>query len=411
MQFEVWLTTERFDTNEITNFTVEQTLGIPNSTTVEFFTAEEFKLDELLGGSARLVYRSAEGAEHAVTSVIEWIELASEGNNQASSEPILGYRVHIVPPIALMHGSVGSQIYQDQTVQQIVTKVLGDHGVPASELDFRLNENHPAWEYCVQYQESALNFVSRLLEREGIYFYGEIDSKTNKEVLRFRDDSTLAPEVDAPSQLALRSRSALHADTAAVYGFEPRHQLVEGKVSLADYDFKHPQLKLVAAADAGHDTMLEMRHFPGEFTDVSVGKQWAKVRLEAAQAKFEGWTVRAALPNLAVGRSVTIRAEGHSHQLFIHAALHRFRLQEDPKQPGNRTWDFESVAETVPLKTKFRVPSYHPKPVIHGPQTAVVVAPEGSPPEEIHTDEHARCKVRFHWDRSGISDDRASCWM
>src|SRR5512144_2288420 len=113
MQFQVRFHTEQFDTWEITSFTVEQTLGMPTSTTVDFFTDAEFKLDQLLGGSARLIYRSSDGAEHAVSGIVEWVELASEGNNEAFSDPILGYRVHIVPPIALLQGSVNSQIFQN----------------------------------------------------------------------------------------------------------------------------------------------------------------------------------------------------------------------------------------------------------------------------------------------------------
>jgi type VI secretion system secreted protein VgrG len=412
MQFEVWLTTELFVNSEVSRFTVERTLGVPASAVVDFLTDEEFTLEQLVGTSAQLSYTWAGDVEQTLVGVIDWVELTTRGNNLQTNEPTVGYRIHIVSRIGLLDESVDSRIFQNQTVKEIVTKVLADHGIQGPDVDFRCLDQHPTWEYCVQYQESGLNFVSRLLEREGIHYFSECDSSTKGEVLRFRDDSSLADPIESPSTLSVRHRSTLPEDWHGVYGFEPHNRMSVGKIVLRDYDFKQPKQKLLGEASAPHDVAREVHYFPGDFTDVGVGKHFAELRLQAAQVEHEGWSVAAAIPNLTEGRSVTIVDNGQSHELFIHAVVHNYVAHLTQGANGeSQPLVFEARAEAIPLKTRFRVPLCHAKPVIHGPQTAVVVAPDGAPEEEIHTDEYARCKVRFHWDRSGISNDQASCWM
>src|SRR5512145_1125217 len=129
MQFEVWLSTEQFVTYEVSMFTVEQVLGLPASATVDCFTDEDFTLEQLVGGNAKLVYSSSHGIEQTVVGVIDWVELASRGNNQGAHEPTVGYRLHLVSRISLLSGSVSSRIFQEKNVKEIVTQVLGEHGI------------------------------------------------------------------------------------------------------------------------------------------------------------------------------------------------------------------------------------------------------------------------------------------
>jgi type VI secretion system secreted protein VgrG len=412
MHFEVHLSTELFATDEVSRFTVEQTLGLPASATVDFVTDKTFKLEKLVGGIASLAYRCSLGTAHRMVGVVEWVELTSSANNLDHAGPLLGYRMHIISRVGTLAGHFRSRIFQNKTVQEIVTEVFEGHGMVGDDLDFNLVGEHAPCVYCVQYQETDLNFVSRLLERDGIYFFSEFDTSKKKEILRFRDDSTAGKPVESPSEFDFLHRAALRAEEPAVYGFEPHQEMVEGKVVLTEYDYLNAQNSLIAEVDAGHDLSLEYRHFPGDFTDSEVGRHLATVRLQAAQVNHAGWMLTAALPNLVVGRSATIKEGSGKQKVFIHSVVHNYDAEiKNSEYAGSRIWDFEVKAEVIALDTPFRVSFYHSKPVIYGPQTAVVMATAGSPAEEIHTDENARCKVRFHWDRAGINDDRASCWI
>ncbi|MGC4070545.1 MAG: type VI secretion system tip protein TssI/VgrG [Polyangiaceae bacterium] len=310
----------------------------------------------------------------------------------------------------LLAESVNSRIFQNKTVKDIVTEVLTDHGFVSSELTFSLFGNHPTWEYVVQYQETSLNFISRLLEREGIYFYAACEGEGQEEKFYFSDDSTVAKSVPSPSELVVRNWSTRHEEESGVYGFERHHRVTYGKAVLTDYDYHAPKKKLSVTAVSPENTTLELRHFPGDFVELDTGKALAQIRLDAERTEFCSYTITASCPNLSAGRQVTVLVGDKTHELFLYSVVQRYVVHADDGS-SPRPWDFEVEAEAVPLLQHYRVPLIHPKPVMDGPQTAVVMAPDGSPPEEIHTDELARCRVRFHWDRAGIDNDKASCWM
>lgn len=410
MQFEATLTTSQLVTTDVSKFTITQVLGRPELAVVEFVTTVGVTLDELKGSPAQLTFSYGGGRETYFAGVIESIQRVSHGSHQQGLECNIGYCARIISRMGLLTGSVNSRIFQDKTVQEIVTEVLTDHGFLSSDLEFNLLGSHPTWEYVVQYQETSLNFISRLLEREGIYFYSACAADGEDEKFYFSDDSTVAKLVPSPSELEVRNWSTRHEEEAGVYGFERHHRMTYGKSVLTDYDYHDPKKQLLAEAVNPENTTLELRQFPGDFVDVATGKALTQIRLDAAHTDFCHYTITASCPNLSVGRQVTVLEGKRTHELFLYSVVQRYvAYADDSSSP--RPWDFEVEAEAVPYQHHYRVPLTHQKPVMDGPQTAVAMAPDGSPPEEIHTDDLARCRVRFHWDRAGINNDKASCWM
>jgi type VI secretion system secreted protein VgrG len=257
----------------------------------------------------------------------------------------------------------------------------------------------------VQYNESALDFVSRLLEQEGIFYRTEATDDGEKII--FTDDSTVAPPIDGDNDLPFRQRMGLEIDKDAIYMVNERRRVVSGKFVLRDYDFKRPKLDLTSTAESDAETDLEVYDFPGEYVEPADGKRLAKVRLEAEQAERATLEVRADCVRLMNGRKLKIHDAIHDEingEYVITGVVHQMGM-------AGKASSYHASATLIPAKIKYRSPRVTDVPLIDGPQTARVVAPKGAPSEEIHTDEHGRCKVKFHWDLGPDEDDKASCWM
>ena len=405
--FRVLFRTELFVTDEVTYFVEEHTLGQPARTIAHICTDEPFDLVDLLGARAELQMGFDGEGVRSCFGIIESAEMVGRGGAN-TGESAIGYRLTIVSSVQLLAGSFGNRIFQDMNVQDIVTQVLTDHGVDPGDLDWKVTGSYPQREYCVQYQESALHFVSRLLEEEGIYFYAE--PKEEGESIVFCDDSTVADSIEGTETLPLAARADLEPGEDAVFTCEHQHRVCSGKFVLRDFDFKRPSLDLTADAASDVFTDLEVYDYPGLYFDPSEGSRLAQVRLEEEQASRATLSLTSSCLRLRVGRVFAVSTPDGDERLFITHLRHSCTVVPDETR-GEPKPRYQLEIEAIPVAVPFRPPRQHARPIVEGPQTATVVAPEGSPPEEIHPDEHGRVKVAFHWDTSGIGDDHASCWM
>lgn len=400
-KFSAALRNEQFVTPYIRSLREEHRLGLPARAVVLAELPEVLPLIGLVGTNTELRF-GYEGEEpRTYVGILARVTLLSR---PAGPFNFL-YEFEIVPRLALLDQSVDSRIFQDQTVKEIITKVLEDHGIPADQVTWKLSGDYPKREYCVQYQETALAFITRLAEAEGIYFFSEPSAELELDTLVFADDSTVSPPMAGDPVLPLHFQAGLVAESVQDLTF--RGAVVSGKHSLRDFDFLHPDLTLEVAAEAAEFAELEVYDYPGEYFEEAEGRRRAQILQEAA------WTERAQVEfsadcrRLSVGRRLTITMQGGDQQeYFVTAVTHQYE-HHDVHRDVRETARVEAIRSDV----KYRLPRRTPVPVIHGPQTAIVVAPDGAAPEEIHTDEHGRCRVRFHWDRSGKMFDDASCWM
>jgi type VI secretion system secreted protein VgrG len=198
------LRTSFFVTESVAQFREEHVLNRPPFFDVEVWIEDSLPMDEVVGTPAELSYGASGEEPRVFRGIIESIELGA----QLTPDPeefLLVYRLRVCSCLALLERSVSSEIFQEQTVKQIVSAVLEAHGILPSQQTWRLNGTYPTREYCVRYQESALDFVNRLLECEGIGYSVEPNADADdQEMFVFFDRSASAPATDAPATLPIR---------------------------------------------------------------------------------------------------------------------------------------------------------------------------------------------------------------
>jgi type VI secretion system secreted protein VgrG len=329
------------------------------------------------------------------------------------------YRATLKPWLWFLSRTSDCRIFQKKKVPDIIKEVFREHGFSDIEDSLTNKEKFQEREYCVQYRETDLEFVSRLMEQEGIYYY-------------FKHE-------DGKHTLVLANSIAAHESVGEIMFFPPdeherrKEQHIDswhldsrvrsGQYTMTDFNFVKPKDNLEArsAISSNHPQAdMELFDYPGEYKDkdtsVSIGEEFAKIRIEEEKASYE----------IATGR-------GNS-RIISSGGL--FTLSDFPREDQNREYlittvnyqivsdDFTSTSSSgdeageqkpylckftaIRRETPFRPARLTPRPVVKGPQTAIVVGPSG---EEIHTDEHGRVKVQFHWDRYGKNDENSSCWV
>ena len=327
------------------------------------------------------------------------VETAKVRGSSMIGDALHEVTVRIVPQMELLRWDVGCEIHQEMNVKAIVEKVLNDRGM--TDQDWRLTGDYLDRVYCVQYCESALDFISRLLQEEGIYYFVEMSADASPKMI-FCDDSTAAAPLAPAPELPFRPGD-MDVVGNHVRSVSEQHCVRSGKFTLRDYDFERPDLDQTAEAEADVDSDLEVYDYPGGYIEPSEGKRRAQVRLEAEQVARHMLEIEADCPQLTAGIKVTIEDA-------LHEEMNGDFLVTSVTQEINGD-SYHARAWLLPIDIKYRSRCTTPRPIIEGPQTATVVAPEGSPEEEIHTDEWGRAKVKFHWDLAPVNDDKASCWM
>jgi type VI secretion system secreted protein VgrG len=294
-------------------------------------------------------------------------------------------------------------------VQEIISAVLDGSSISAYE--FRLTGSYQPREYCVQYRESDLNFISRLAEEEGIFYYFEHDATSHKMV--FSDQSSALNSCPPAADLGYSySREGLGDDLDAILTIERVEQVHSAKVTLEDYFFETPKNDLLADTPAlADDSGEEVYSYPGKYETVAEGQRYARLLVEGrecARSIVRG-TSRARV--LRTGYTFTMKDHFRADMnveyvlttVYTEAFDNTYRSGSDGGAHGFRN-TFEALPKTIP----YRPPHRARKPVVHGTQTALVVGVSG---EEIYVDKYGRVKVQFYWDRLGSKDENSSCWI
>jgi type VI secretion system secreted protein VgrG len=327
--------------------------------------------------------------------------IATEAETLGTSGRYHAYRLVLRPWLWLLSQRANCRIF-DKTVvprttaPEIIKKVFTDAGFN----DFRenLSQSYPVLEYCVQYRETDLSFVCRLMEENGIYYYFEHSADKHTLVMA---DATLAhqpiPGLDAVRFAIETSAPPWRDQHLTRWSGERRFRT--GKVSLNDYDYRQPGTKLLSDSEkpGGYArASFEAYDYPGRYIDPGEGERLAKVRVEAEQALDYRRYALGFAPSLYPGG--TVRLTGHpsddGQYLVVRSAC---RLaQQTYASDGAGLDEWSGRYELQPKDRQYRAPQTTPRPVVHGPQTAKVVGKQG---EEIDVDEHGRILVQFYWDR------------
>ncbi|MFM2065540.1 MAG: hypothetical protein RLZZ584_449 [Pseudomonadota bacterium] len=346
--------------------------------------------DRIIGASVSVTLQIPDGPKRHFNGI------ACRFSHTGTDHDLACYSAELVPRLWLLTLGRDRAVWQNKSVPAIVKAVLGEFGVSFSD---KLTGSYEALDYCVQYDESAFEFLSRLMENAGIFYFFTFASGSHTLVLA---DS---PQAHADCADAARVRyfpetgSRHMIDTIA--SFELEERLVSGRQVLDDFDPLKPSTALRAdASPAQGKGKGEVYDWPGGQASVAAGKALAKLRVQARQASRRVLRGDSYVYPFTAGSRFTLSGHARAELNTRHVLR---RVQHSARDDLYRN-SFEAFAADLP----FRPPLQQARPRVAGSQTATVVGPRG---EEIWTDEHGRIKLRFHWDRQGKADDSASCWV
>jgi type VI secretion system secreted protein VgrG len=319
------------------------------------------------------------------------------------------YHASVRPWLWFLTRTADCRIFQKMSVPEIIQKVFGDHTVADFKLE--LTGTYRKWDYCVQYRETDFNFVSRLMEQEGIYYY--LRHAEDRHTLVLADSSSghaTFPGHDVIPYIPLGRR---RPEQESIHDWTFGNEVQSGKFVIDDYNFTEPKVERVSKKEhvRGHDlAQEEIYDYPGEFEKKPEGDHYVQARLEEAQTQFE--IAQGATNSRGLCTGSVFSLSGHPRddqvrQYLVTQATHDLEYSEYESMDA-RGSSYGCSFGAMSSQEPFRARRITPKPVVQGPQTAVVVGPAG---DELHTDEYGRVKVQFHWDRLGKRDENSSCWM
>lgn len=323
------------------------------------------------------------------------------------------YHATVHPWLWFLTRTADCRIFQSKTVPDIIKEVFRDHGFTDIK-DALGGVHYRTWEYCVQYRETDFSFVSRLMEQEGIYYY--FTHEQNKHTLMLANTVSSHEAFPDYEQITYYPpENQQHREEEHIYDWTLSQEVQPGIYALNDYDFKQPKanLQVKSAISRKHDrATMEIFDYPGEYVSSAEGESYVRSRVEELQAEFERTHGQANARGVAVGS--TFKLQGYprndqNREYLVVSASHTLVSDAYDSTPSRERGDVYSCTfSTMHIQETFRPARLTPRPIVQGPQTAVVVGPSG---EEIHTDKYGRVKVQFHWDRYGKSDENSSCWV
>jgi len=325
------------------------------------------------------------------------------------------YEATVHPSLWLLTRASNCRIFQDMSVTDIVKEVCGAYGsAVVLSLDM-LSNSYAALPYCVQYRETDFDFVCRLLEEAGIYFYFTHDAASHTMVLA--DSYSAHQPIAGYNALKYIGRTARATDAVeTVSAWSVGGHITSGKYVLDDFDFEKASasasggLVTTATIDAAYgQASYEMYDYPGNYNKADAGNARALARLESLRGQGELIAATTSARGLYPGGLFTLAEHPRPDQnraYLVTAAS--YALTGNDYASGSEAFTFACTIDAIGKEHAFRPMPVTPRPVVQGPQTAMVVGKAG---EEIWTDKYGRVKVQFHWDRLGKDDENSSCWV
>ncbi|MEZ6234611.1 MAG: type VI secretion system tip protein VgrG [Phycisphaerales bacterium] len=399
----------------------QETLGRPFSYDLDLVSENHaIDLNAMLGANVTL--RIARGSEQPPRFINGLVSRFAQG---ATGGSFTEYRATIVPWYWFLTRLTDCRIFQNKDVPTIAATLCRLH--ISTDFDHgRLAESYLPWENCVQYRESVFDFLSRIQEQEGIYYY--FKHEDGKHTLVLADAPSSHDPIPGHETIPdYPPAENLQREVEHLRSWDIEMEAQTGGFTVKDFNFKTPKDDISAklAAPKGHDlSEFEQFEYPAEYEEFAQGETLAKVRLQELHARSEIASAEGDVRMMQAGYTFALtdptnalRPDQPREYLVTHSSI---RAVQDLFQSGGDQGEdlFICRFRAIPKDTTFRPPRTTPKPIIPGPQTATVVGKEG---EEIDPDEHGRVRVYFHWDRwvakkadeeKAISaQEAASCWV
>lgn len=404
----------------IEGFRIRESISSPFSihvkTIAELTKASQVTAEALIGKDALITVALKDGAKRYFHGIVSRLVSGSRG----TEERFVKFELEIVPKLALLAARADCRIFQQKSVVDIVKQVL-----EGLDVEFKLEKSYTARDYCVQYRETDLNFISRLMEDEGIFYFFEHSESKHVMVLGDKPSAIQPCPVQDSAHYEEEGGFAEREDT--VHTWSVSEQLRSGLSTLRDHHFQLPDKKLevseATSIPRGGNSHLEIYDYPGDYAKLfqepekrldkveEEGEKIVRLRMEREETAYEEAHGTSAVRAFTSGFRFTLkdhfRGEYNVDWLLTHiehAAVQSPEYVSDMDVPDAYRNTFTCIPHKIPYLPERKTA----KPVVRGPQTAVVVGPTG---EEIWPDKFGRVKVQFFWDRLGKKDANSSCWI
>ncbi len=354
------------------------------------------------------------------------------------------YSVQLRPWLWFLTQTTGCRIFQNLNSVDIIKKIFQDRGF--ADYSVEVSRTPDPRVYCVQYNETDYDFICRLMEEEGMYFFSTVKDK--KDHLMIVDDIGKHQPVPDAAEIAFALREADYRRTTDhVFEWRGSENVTSGKVTLRDYNFEKPKADLTSSKAIPKGSHSQKNHelygYSGRYRETALGDIYARVKMESEACTHQTRTGIGNVRTLATGCTFKLKDHGRASEnmdYLITGAVHLIQIEvqnEDESQqmtkstrqtgqvgtaaqqapaklPGTIEFDEENkdsyrcTFQNIPKNVPFRAPLTTPWPKIPGILLAKVTGPSG---EEIHTDKYGRIKVQFPWDREGKNDENTTCWI
>lgn len=321
------------------------------------------------------------------------------------------YQATVRPWLWFLTRTANCRIFQDMTVPDIIKQIFDDHSQIA-DVKKDLTGNYRKWEYCVQYRETDFNFVSRLMEQEGIYFY--FKHVDGRHTLILADSYSAHSPFEGYAEIPFIPQDrAGRLEHERINEWNFAREIQPGHYVVDDFDFQKPSVELQVKTKIKREHELadyEVYDYPGEYVTNAEGEQVVRTRIEELHAQYELANGSTNARGLCCGHLFKLTGHARADQnreYLVVSAFHNLEYNEYEAMEHTGA-NYQCGFTVLNSRQPFRSQRSTPKPIVQGPQTAIVVGPGG---DEIYTDKYGRVKVQFHWDRKGEHNQNSSCWM
>lgn len=313
------------------------------------------------------------------------------------------YRFYLAPQAEFLNYRTNQRIFQNKTVAGIIQDVWQDAGLNPDALRFRIQKHSSPLVYCVQYNETDLNFIQRLCEFHGLFYYFE--HAAGQHTMVFVDGKEQCPKV---ATTHYQPDSGQCPDNPVLDQLDWQFQATAGSTEIREYDFTRPSFCLTARTQTG---LREWYEYAAQQNSQQQASARAELFLNQQQHEqqrtYAAGNIRAIYPGgfmSVINHPLTTMNTDWLIVTITHAGEQPQVLQT----LASGSSQYQNQITLHPKDAPFNLPRRHAKPQLSGYQTALVTGPEG---QEIYTDEHGRVKVQFHWDKATPGDETSSCWL
>ncbi|WP_198263753.1 type VI secretion system Vgr family protein [sulfur-oxidizing endosymbiont of Gigantopelta aegis] len=364
--------------------------------------------EQFMGKSGLLTFVADEQNELLHGSIAQFEQYHLQGD-------FFLYRLTLVPRFWFLSKRHNQRIFQDMSIPQIIEAVFNDAGLSSENYELRLSADYSPKEYCVQYQESEFDFISRLMAENGIHYHFE--HALDKHLMVIADHNGAFPFINIDKNVQYHPNDSLNADQEVINRFNKHFSVQYGSTHFRDYAFKKPLDRLNNHQQSDYDSALEDYQYPGDY-DLNPsaltpsGLQKTTLKLQQHQTFREQSQLASNCQRLRAGMRYELydNPNGQYNQQYL--LTHIDHEAEQPQSldefgSGNPS-TYRNKGKCIPAITPYKMPVTDKKPNIIGYQSSAITGPSG---EEIYTNEHAQSKVQFPWDREGQQDENSSCWL